>query len=74
MNQLDTTQRERVRMFLFSVNLRPNISEVLVPAIMTCNPVKSLFQQDELTEMWPQYVESRIKSMKKSSDVEMLGK
>lgn len=73
MNQLDSAQRERVRLFLFTVNLGPKISEVLVPAIMACNAVKSLFQQDELTEMWPQYEESRIKSMKKPCDMEMLG-
>lgn len=60
-------------MFLMTVNLALNICEVLVPAIIACSPLKTLFSQDELQAMWPQYEETRTNSVKKSPDAFMTG-
>lgn len=67
-SMFSSSQKERIRMFLMTVSLALNVGEVLVPAIAACSLVKTLFSQDELQAMWPQYQETRTNSAKKSPD------
>ncbi|KAG7154198.1 Integrator complex subunit 8-like [Homarus americanus] len=70
-SKLNSTHKERIRMFLLTVNLASNIREVLVPAIKVCPPLKALISQQELLTMWPQYEESRVSLIKKSPEASM---
>lgn len=60
-------------MFLMTVGLASSVSELLVPAIIGCPQLKSLFSQDELLSMWPQYEEARGGADAKPQDSGMTG-
>ena len=74
MVQLSGEQKERIRMFLMTISLEGNISELLVPIIVAHPPVRGLFSKDELMDMWPQFEEARGSSTRLSLDEPMTGR
>lgn len=47
-------------MFIMAISITSNISEVLVPAIRACPPLKALFSQEELLLMCPKHEEIKL--------------
>nr|XP_053634406.1 LOW QUALITY PROTEIN: uncharacterized protein LOC128689966 [Cherax quadricarinatus] len=66
-SKLTNSHKERIRLFLMTLNLTSNIKEVLIPAIKMCPPLKALFSQEELLAMWPQHEETRQCAAKTSN-------
>ncbi|KAK3857934.1 hypothetical protein Pcinc_035842 [Petrolisthes cinctipes] len=71
LSKFNSSHMERIRTFLMTINLASGLSEVLVPAIAACLPLKTLFSHQELHTMWPKYEEPRPGVKKRSPDASL---
>ncbi|KAK4303799.1 hypothetical protein Pmani_024217 [Petrolisthes manimaculis] len=71
LSKFNSSHMERIRTFLMTINLASGLSEVLVPAIAACLPLKTLFSHQELLTMWPKYEEPRTGVKKRSPDASL---